>query len=1202
MGTGSGTIRPATATAGCSPVPVPILSRSLRRQHRRAGNAAGPRPPRLEPLEPRRLLSAVQIVSAVPPVQSVPAGASFDVSARYDTSDGDATLGGLGLRLHFDAGRVTLDELTDVLGNGLLARGQVPQADTDDLDADPATDSVVLIIWFDFTTNWPGNVPTNLFTARFTAAPDLDAATHVNFSAIEAAPGYTFAMEPARIDPAVPNQPPRAVGSIADVVLGEDSPPRPDHADLDAIFDDPDHGDSQLDYAIVGHTAPDVVRVTIDDDGRLGLQPLADRHGDARITVEATDPDLAKARTSFEVSIFAVNDPPRVVAAAPQVHLASGTNEMLVDLSGHFHDVDVGTTADRLELGRAGHTNAGLIGAEVVGQSLRLHDPAPIGGEADITVRATDTAGRFADQIIHVVVEAASTPDAPPVVAVPIEDVLVGEDRQSGVIDLGATFQDGDQLTFTVAANTHPDLVEAIVDGDALTLRYDPARSGTAAITVTATDAAGNTASQTFTVTVPPRPVAPAAVGAIPDVVVTEDLPPRLDHVDLADVFDDPDGDDAALVHLVAANTDPLLVQPVIAPDGTLGLHFGADRHGDAAITIRATDPDGGAAEQTFHVTVLPVNDAPRADAVLPDVSVTAGDGPTTLALEAAFTDVDIDTEGDALTFAAVANTNADLVQAAIDGDQLVLSWDTGGHGIAHVTVRATDRSGAYAEQAITVDVAAPPLPDLVVTSLVVPPAALVPGTTAPFTLTVANVGTGALVDGYDLTLTLEPGQGPPTHASFVGPDLRLLPGAEPPAGGAGPLGDHFGRSVALAAGASDTFTVELSLPASTALYGRFAVHGELDAGGAVAEADDLNNTFGSFVYADQLVPLGTDRSNRRIDHVTATGERLRLSVSKGSGYVVLRRYASADASVRTADLRRVVLAVSGPATSLGIRNRGPATMGGLSADGLRRLSAPRLQVTGDVRIEGSADALQVGDVGDGVWLRTGAPARRGTTLRAGRVGDVLFEVAGLLRSMRAVDVRGGRVAADGIGTLLITGDRRGGVAGDFGADLALSGAGATRNTLGTARIAGDLHDAQWEIAGPGIGRLDVKATFDHATVGTTGPIKSARFGHMTDARLLAGLDHQPADIRDVTAASFIAPVAIERLTIKGLMSNAHVAAPHLGRVMLGTVLVHNAGADFGLAAGSYGTVRRPDGARLVFPLGRPAELDRESDYVVRIV
>ena len=92
-----------------------------------------------------------------------------------------------------------------------------------------------------------------------------------------------------------------------------------------------------------------------------------------------------------------------------------------------------------------------------------------------------------------------------PFVANAIADVTADEDRSDDLVDLSAVFGDpdaGDSVRLTVVANTNPTLVNASIAGTVLTLDYLNDESGTADVTIRATDSEGLFAENTFTAAV----------------------------------------------------------------------------------------------------------------------------------------------------------------------------------------------------------------------------------------------------------------------------------------------------------------------------------------------------------------------------------------------------------------------------------------------------------------------------------------------------------------------------------------------------------------------------------------------------------------------------------------------------------------------------------------------------------------------------
>jgi hypothetical protein len=93
----------------------------------------------------------------------------------------------------------------------------------------------------------------------------------------------------------------------------------------------------------------------------------------------------------------------------------------------------------------------------------------------------------------------------PPFVDNPIADLTVNRNAPVSLIDLSGVFDDadpGDSLTLSVADNSNDALVTAGLVGTDLTLTYAPDTSGSADITIRATDIYGNEVEDTFTVTV----------------------------------------------------------------------------------------------------------------------------------------------------------------------------------------------------------------------------------------------------------------------------------------------------------------------------------------------------------------------------------------------------------------------------------------------------------------------------------------------------------------------------------------------------------------------------------------------------------------------------------------------------------------------------------------------------------------------------
>jgi predicted Zn-dependent protease len=125
------------------------------------------------------------------PVSPVTPGSPVAIHVNYTTAPANGSLTGLGLRIHYNSHLLTFNQLTDVLGTGLLQQ-QAPVDDTADYDHDPTTDKYVLVSWADINTKWPGQLPASLLTANLTASSTATGSTSVNFTSSATAAGWSF--------------------------------------------------------------------------------------------------------------------------------------------------------------------------------------------------------------------------------------------------------------------------------------------------------------------------------------------------------------------------------------------------------------------------------------------------------------------------------------------------------------------------------------------------------------------------------------------------------------------------------------------------------------------------------------------------------------------------------------------------------------------------------------------------------------------------------------------------------------------------------------------------------------------------------------------------------------------------------------------------------------------------------------------------
>jgi len=180
----------------------------------------------------------------------------------------------------------------------------------------------------------------------------------------------------------------------------------------------------------------------------------------------------------------------------------------------------------------------------------------------------------------------------------------------------------------------------------------------------------------------------PTVLAAIDDLSIDEDADNTT--IDLTSVFSDAEQAASELTFSVESNSNTGLADvSVNNTSDELTLSLFADSSGSAIITIRATDSGGLTVDNSFNVTVNPVNDVPTISTPIADVTVDENAPNTVIDLSTSFSDVET-TSGD-LTYTVESNDNTTLVAASIDGSTLTLDYQTNQFGVASITVRASD-------------------------------------------------------------------------------------------------------------------------------------------------------------------------------------------------------------------------------------------------------------------------------------------------------------------------------------------------------------------------------------------------------------------------------------------------------------------------------------------------------------------------------
>ena len=458
----------------------------------------------------------------------------------------------------------------------------------------------------------------------------------------------------------VPNRPPLVTGTLPDigVEVGDAT-----GADLSDHFTDPD-GD-ELVFAAES-SDPGVAAVSVSAN-RFTVTAVS--KGIAMVAITATDPEGLAVAQSFRVTV--PNRAPQAADALPDLELHVG-EESATDMSAHFVDPDGDTL-----LFTAASSDSTVAAAHVSGDRVTVS--ALAWGTATVTVTASDPEELTATGVFRVAV-----PNRGPRVhtPMPFRRLEVGEEIEMSLLDHFAD-PDGDSLTFR-ASSSDSSVVSVGVVGSGLTLRA--MAKGLAGITVTAMDPASLEVEASFTVRVPNR--TPRTKRTIGDRGIASGGQINLKP---SSYFSDPDGD---TLSFAVESSDTAVA---MARVGRGEVQIRGIAPGTATITLKATDPGGLTATQSFEVTVTRRNRAPQPQSNIPDESLEAGSEVT-----ANMSDYFTDPDGDDLTFAAESSDPA-VATAGISDDQLTTTAVNS--GTATITVTATDPGGLTATQSFAVAV-----------------------------------------------------------------------------------------------------------------------------------------------------------------------------------------------------------------------------------------------------------------------------------------------------------------------------------------------------------------------------------------------------------------------------------------------------------------------------------------------------------------
>ncbi|MBD1910428.1 putative Ig domain-containing protein [Leptolyngbya sp. FACHB-8] len=328
-------------------------------------------------------------------------------------------------------------------------------------------------------------------------------------------------------------------------------------------------------------------------------------------------------------------------------------------------------------------------------------------GTINVRVRATDRTGASVSDVFAVAI--ANTNDAP-ALAAPIADQSTLSNTSFNFRIASNTFQDvdlGDTLTYSATqedGTSLPDWLRFDASTQSFTGTPTITDVGTINLRVTATDLAGASSSDVFTLTILPHNDAPTLANPLLDQVAREDQTfvfeiPR-------NAFQDANTND--LLTYRATLEDGQSLPPWLSFDASTLTFSGTPTNahvGTISVRVTATDQAGASISDSFNLVVGNTNDAPALAAPIADQSTLSNTSFNFRIASNTFQDVDL---GDTLTHSATQEDGTPL-PGWLRFDSSTQSF-TGiptitDAGTINLRVTATDLAGASSSDVFTLTI-----------------------------------------------------------------------------------------------------------------------------------------------------------------------------------------------------------------------------------------------------------------------------------------------------------------------------------------------------------------------------------------------------------------------------------------------------------------------------------------------------------------
>ena len=306
--------------------------------------------------------------------------------------------------------------------------------------------------------------------------------------------------------------------------------------------------------------------------------------------------------------------------------------------------------------------------------SLTLKPAANMHGKSTFSILVKNSKGITDTTAFIVTIDPV---DDPPILALPIDDIIANEDDKNTIIDLTQTFKDIDNnlITKTILANTNESIVNAHITNNTLTISYKPDQHGQSDITIAATSNS-KVVTGTFNVLIKPVNDIPIANN---DTLKLEEDTTKNSILKSSDI-----DNDTLTYHLIKTVENGSLN---ITDTGEFTFIPSQNFSGIDSFTFTVNDGIEESLPATVTLFVTAVDDPPFIVQSISDIEVNEDSPQQVISLSHVFNDIDNDNKFIIKTIQS--NSNPTAVKAEIIDDQIILDFVPDQYGISDISILA---------------------------------------------------------------------------------------------------------------------------------------------------------------------------------------------------------------------------------------------------------------------------------------------------------------------------------------------------------------------------------------------------------------------------------------------------------------------------------------------------------------------------------